>query len=71
MNGSASLVQEGERRKKVFLLAGYAEWVSPELIGQNDMYSEKSDIYSVGILACELFHGQTPFNNYSPVKVRI
>ena len=44
-------------------------YLSPEVIKNND-YSERSDIWSVGMIAIELFEGNKPFaQSYSPNTV--
>lgn len=63
---SISLIQNGERIKILHVLPSNASksinWMAPELLEQNLLgYSERSDIYSVGITSCELANGIGPF----------
>ncbi|KAK2704566.1 hypothetical protein QYM36_016832, partial [Artemia franciscana] len=60
-------IKGGEMRVKAYELPRMAKcsfpWLSPEVLAQNlQGYCKKSDIYSVGILACELANGNPPFS---------
>jgi STE20-related kinase adapter protein alpha len=65
---ATSLIQNGERIKILHALplhsAKSINWFAPELLEQNLYgYSEKSDVYSIGITVCELANGIAPFND--------
>ncbi|XP_053774914.1 STE20-related kinase adapter protein beta isoform X2 [Desmodus rotundus] len=63
-----SLVKHGQRHRAVYDFPQFSTsvqpWLSPELLRQDlHGYNVKSDIYSVGITACELASGQVPFQD--------
>lgn len=44
--------------------------IAPEVLEQNtDAYNYKADIYSLGILCCELANGMIPFDNMDSVEI--
>ncbi|ELW62693.1 STE20-related kinase adapter protein beta, partial [Tupaia chinensis] len=63
-----SLVKHGQRHRAVYDFPQFSTsvqpWLSPELLRQDlHGYNVQSDIYSVGITACELASGQVPFQD--------
>eukprot|EP00112_Aurelia_sp_Birch-Aquarium-sp1_P018249 Seg433.1 transcript_id=Seg433.1/GoldUCD/mRNA.D3Y31 product="STE20-related kinase adapter protein alpha" protein_id=Seg433.1/GoldUCD/D3Y31 len=64
----------GHRRKILHNFPSHAvavlPWIAPEVLEQNLVgYTEKSDIYSVGIMAVELSTGQIPFSGMSSTQI--
>ncbi|XP_067869202.1 STE20-related kinase adapter protein alpha isoform X1 [Heterodontus francisci] len=63
-----SMISHGQRLRVIHDFPKYSvkilPWLSPELLQQNlQGYDAKSDIYSLGITACELANGHVPFKN--------
>ncbi|XP_050772822.1 STE20-related kinase adapter protein beta isoform X1 [Gopherus flavomarginatus] len=74
LNHIYSLVNNGQRSKVVYDFPHFSTsvlpWLSPELLRQDLYgYNVKSDIYSVGITACELANGYVPFQDIPCAKM--
>ncbi|OHT04631.1 TKL family protein kinase [Tritrichomonas foetus] len=48
---------------------GTVNWMAPEII-KGKVYTEKSDVYSYGILLWEMLTGNTPYSDMNTMKVR-
>uniref|UniRef100_A0A3B4FNS5 STE20-related kinase adapter protein beta-like n=1 Tax=Pundamilia nyererei TaxID=303518 RepID=A0A3B4FNS5_9CICH len=69
-----SMMREGKRMRTVFDMPHHSPallpWLSPELLRQDlHGYGVKSDIYSLGIVACELVSGRVPFQDMPPTQM--
>ncbi|XP_053725073.1 STE20-related kinase adapter protein beta isoform X1 [Synchiropus splendidus] len=69
-----SLMRDGKRMRAVFDMPHHSPaqlpWLSPELLRQDlHGYGVKSDIYSLGIVACELVSGRVPFQDMPPTQM--
>ncbi|XP_075789994.1 STE20-related kinase adapter protein beta isoform X1 [Pelodiscus sinensis] len=74
LNHLYSLINNGQRSKVVYDFPHFSTsvlpWLSPELLRQDLYgYNVKSDIYSVGITACELANGYVPFQDIPHAKM--
>ncbi|CEO96152.1 Protein kinase domain-containing protein [Plasmodiophora brassicae] len=49
---------------------GTFQWMAPEVIS-NEMYTEKADVYSFGIIVWELFARKVPFEGMNGVQVSV
>ncbi|XP_014783091.1 STE20-related kinase adapter protein alpha isoform X2 [Octopus bimaculoides] len=66
LHNALSMIQSGKRLRRLHDYPASAInillWLSPEILEQNMAgYDTRSDIYSIGILACELANGYAPF----------
>nr|XP_009674253.1 PREDICTED: STE20-related kinase adapter protein alpha [Struthio camelus australis] len=76
LRSNLSMINHGQRLKVVHDFPKYSikvlPWLSPEVLQQNlQGYDAKSDIYSVGITACELANGHVPFKDMPSTQVRL
>jgi len=64
---SCGLIQAGQRQRARYTVVGASVYMAPEVLsGQG--YTEKADIWSLGITAIELITGKIPFSDMSPLE---
>jgi len=61
---SAQLTPSSSRRNSV---VGTPYWMAPELIRGND-YTEKVDIWSLGVVLIEMMQGEPPYIEFPPLR---
>jgi len=63
--GVSAHLRKGEKRGT---LCGSPCWMSPEVLEQTG-HDHKADIWSIGITAIELAHGEAPYSELAAMKV--
>lgn len=71
---SVSAVDDGRCLRKLHEFPPHSTrilfWLAPEVLRQNAQgYNAKSDVYSLGIAACELANGEVPFEKMATTQV--
>eukprot|EP01028_Stygiella_incarcerata_P004069 TRINITY_DN184_c4_g1_i1.p1 TRINITY_DN184_c4_g1~~TRINITY_DN184_c4_g1_i1.p1 ORF type:complete len:686 (-),score=205.66 TRINITY_DN184_c4_g1_i1:1242-3233(-) len=66
---SSALFDSNVMKAKGRTFTGTLLWMAPEVMEQADVYDEKVDVWSLGILALELAIGKPPYADLSPMRV--
>ena len=66
---AANLVEQGQRKRARFTVIGTPCYMAPEILAGGNGYTEKADIWALGITAIELATGSAPYSDLYPLEV--
>ena len=66
---AANLIEKGQRKRAKFTVIGTPCYMAPEVLKEEEGYTEKADIWSLGITAIELATGSAPYSGLFPLEV--
>lgn len=61
---------QGEEQKHMTADIGTPHWMAPELFESN-IYTNKVDVYSYGMILWEIVTGAVPFNDFTPIQIAL
>lgn len=67
---AASLLEEGRKRAR-YTVIGTLSYMAPEVLNKEISYTQKADIWSLGITAYEFATGSSPYQNFPPLSIVI
>ncbi|EAY02813.1 STE family protein kinase [Trichomonas vaginalis G3] len=68
---AASLFQDGQRQRARYTVIGTPCYMAPEVLTEDHGYTEKADIWSLGITAIELATGEAPYSKLKPMEIMV